>query len=400
MAGNLRKCFLKISVFISYYLFYFYALNKNYSKIVFGFKDTKRSSGLIDTEDKLLQYLKIEKNIRIEEYYNYSLENNYKYKFDYQLFSEPKLEILRNEYALEKLVEPGRNELAKFEILQDWVRRQWEYGYPGKLSRDYDAIDILRKAKRGGKFWCSEYAVVFIQCALSLGYQARYVALGKGHVIAEIWSNEYKKWVIMDPTFNIHFERQAIPLNCLDLFDSFNGNQIGEICVIEGNYKPEDICIKFGEHELVGISIKNYRHKTMDYYAGGFSVRMRNDWFTNKYPKLHPKGNMVTNSITWIGSKGRAAITNEQKDIYFPLNVTTIGLERTKGGNFGFNIFLNTFTPNFSHYIVSVDEKQKETTESNSIGWVLHKGKNAFKVTSVNKFGVKGVNSFISLFLE
>jgi len=369
-------------------------INRNGSKVDFGFRNSKRKNNSIDTEHQLLQYLKIEKNIRIEEYNNnYILES--KRKFDYQPFSDHKLEILRNEYDLVKLTEPYKDEFDKFKILRDWVRRQWKYGYPDEVSRDYDSIDILRRAKNGESFWCSEYAVVFIQCALSLGYQARYVALRKGHVIAEIWSNEFKKWVIMDPTFNIHFEKKGIPLNCLDLFNAFNDNQTEEICVMEGNYKPEDICIKFGVHELTGISIKNYRYKTMDYYSEGFSIRMRNDWFTNKYPKLHPKGNMVTNSITWGGSKHRAI-----RDFYFPLNVTAVKLERMNNVSIGFNIFLNTFTPNFSHFVVYIDEKSKDVTGDDHLVWILHKGKNYFNVASVNKFGIKGAGSYITLYLE
>jgi len=401
MIDILKYWFLKIAGLLGYIIIYCYSRNGK-SKIDYGIKNIEKSKKLIDTEDKLLQLANDKVSIKIEKYCNNYI-SNIKYKFDYQPYDENKLKILRNEYNLAELVKPHEKEFDKFRALQNWIREQWQYGRPRNVLRDYDTLDILKRAKNGEKFWCSEYTVAFIQCALSLGYQARYVALWKGHVVAEIWSNEYKKWVVMDPTFNIHFEKNGEPLNCLDLYNAFNNNQIDEIKVIEGDYKPDDININFGEHEFVGISIKNYRYKTIDYYGDGFSIRMRNDWFTNSYPKLHPKGNILMNSIAWNGSKHKIPVlkkTKKEEDIYFPLNVTLIGLEIIESNKLGFNVFLNTFTPNYSHFIVNIDEKEKKVETDNSILWMLHKGKNCFKAVSVNKFDIKGVSSYITLYVD
>jgi hypothetical protein len=392
MVGILKYWFLKIASI------YYYSRNCE-SKNDYGIKNMEKSSTLIDTKEKLLQHFTYKVNIKIEEYYNNYISNS-KYKFDYQPYDENNLEILRNKYSLAELVKPYEKEFDKFRALQNWIRKQWQYGYPRNVLRDYDTLNILSRAQNGEKFWCSEYAVAFIQCALSLGYQARYVALSKGHIVAEVWSNEYKKWIVMDPTFNIHFEKNKEPLNCLDLYNAFNNNQISEIKVIEEDYKPADININFGEHELVGISVKNYRYKTIDYYGSGFSVRMRNDWFTNRYPKLHPKGNIIMNSIGWNSSKiSFLKNTINERDMYPPLNITTFYLEKIEN-NIGFNVFLNTFTPNFSHFIVNIDEKEKKIESDDSISWMLHKDKNHFNVVSVNKFGVKGVNSYITLYVD
>lgn len=362
----------------------------------------KNNENLLDTGEKLLLHLNTGKNIRIEAY-----DNNYflrsKYKFIYQPHNEDKLKILRSEYDLEGLTRPFESELDKFKALRGWVRKQWKYGFPKNVSRDYDTLDILRRAKNKEAFWCSEYTAAFIQCALSLGYQARYVGLCKGHVVAEIWSNELKKWIVMDPTFNIHFEMDGAPLNCLGLYNAFNSGHWNKINVVEGDYRPDDIKIRFGVHEFVNISINNYPYKSIDYYADGFFIRMRNDWFTRSCPKLHLRGNVITDSVAWGGSKRKIPIlkkARKEEDIYYPLNVTTIILEEKKGSSAAFNVILRTFTPNYSHYIVDIDENQKKMNEGEPLVWILHTGSNSLKVASVNHFGVKGVVSHIGLYSE
>lgn len=73
-------------------------------------------------------------------------------------------------------------------------------------------------ANEGHTFFCAQYAQVFVSAAASLGWVDRELALRRHqdppaggsteHSTTEIWSNQHRKWVMMDPTANMH-----IPIN-------------------------------------------------------------------------------------------------------------------------------------------------------------------------------------------
>ncbi len=144
--------------------------------------------------------------------------------FEYENPSHPRLVALRRKYKLDEVVAGAATELEKFIKLRDWVSRQWKYnppvsgGYPA-----WDADEIL--TRRTG--FCVQYAIVYMQCALSLGYQTRFVfgdhpgTIQAGHEVCEVWSNEYRKWIYMDPNNNEHYVDPAtgIPLSMLETHD-------------------------------------------------------------------------------------------------------------------------------------------------------------------------------------
>jgi len=93
-------------------------------------------------------------------------------------------------------------------LLAEWVYRAVPYGLNYRDAELRDAVRILRRARRGHTFLCTNQSAVFIECAVSLGWTARNVYLRKPtaeeHAGNDIWSNQYRKWVYMDPTWNMH----------------------------------------------------------------------------------------------------------------------------------------------------------------------------------------------------
>jgi hypothetical protein len=106
-----------------------------------------------------------------------------------------KLARLRADWRLDEIVAPGKTELEQFILLRNWVRRQWPAN-EGNCQRPWDALNILA-APAGDHGMCTHYAVVFTQCALALGYNARQLVLAN-HYVADVWSAEYQKWILMD----------------------------------------------------------------------------------------------------------------------------------------------------------------------------------------------------------
>jgi hypothetical protein len=54
-----------------------------------------------------------------------------------------------------------------------------------------------------------------------MGWTARYILLsrpnGRQHASVDIWSNQYQKWIYMDPTWNVHVKENGVPLSILEI---------------------------------------------------------------------------------------------------------------------------------------------------------------------------------------
>lgn len=90
-----------------------------------------------------------------------------------------------------------------------------------------DPIQILTEAKEGKNFRCVEYSVVLHAALSCYSMKARVLSLrtrdletrksGAGHVAAECYLESFRKWALFDPQFDIHSEKDGIPLNAVEL---------------------------------------------------------------------------------------------------------------------------------------------------------------------------------------
>lgn len=281
-------------------------------------------------------------------------------------------------------------------LLRDWVHNQWMHGTPKRVNFNFNALNILDRGRRGEKFFCSEYATTYVQVAASLGWTARYVGLFKGHVVAEIWSNQWAKWVVMDPDFNIHYEEDVtgVPLNAFELRRLWLSGRWRQARSING---PS------GATNGVNLADNEYTYSLIDYYAN-FYVRMRNDWFTNKLPHWHPLSNSMMNGVEWVDTRSSDNIlvareTADPADLYWPLNQVSLGLEFTTRPE-RIRLEFDTLTPNFSHFLLTIGNNTARRWRTTSFEWLLHEGENRLEITAVNAFGVRGRASVLAVQLR
>ncbi len=311
------------------------------------------------------------------------------FSFDYQPFNEKKLETLRKKYNPVEIIGPAKNEFDKILIIRKWVNSRWRFGIPHNISYNFNALDILERAEKGERFFCSEYTTTYIQLLASFGITARYVGLFKGHAVAEVWSEDYNKWVVIDPTFNLYYEMDGIPINALELHNIWVQGDWRGVNVVLGNK---------------GKEIEKYPFKLIDYYEN-FFIRMRNDWFTNLYPRWHPKSNSIMNGLEWSDryTKNEIRIANETdrtEDLYWTLNqvyITLVDYDVLQDGII-LRVYLDTVTPNFDKFLISLNGGKDMVYITEPVfEWKLQKGLNILKVTSINKFGIKGKSAIISI---
>ena len=317
------------------------------------------------------------------------------YTFAHQLADEPRLKILRERWRLEHVIEGGKTEFEKILRLKRWIRDQWENGWDSGTLHfvpPWDAMVVLELA--GQKLslgMCTHYSSTFVQCCLAVGIQAR-VTIISCHCVAEVWSNEYKKWMMMDPGCDAddgrkgtrHFERNGIPMSALELHQAYvNDDYDG----IEEINDPE----KFGGDLKNNISL--YRQ---------FCATRRNNFLTSLQPEEPEHGavSYTYDGHLWYRSDAQplpqfSQTSHREGDFHWTLNRTVIHLQQSETPN-KLEVLLDTVTPNFETYLAQFDDGEWEE-KPEAFVWNLHEGKNTLRAKVKNAFGVLGIESFIVL---
>jgi hypothetical protein len=161
----------------------------------------------------------------------------------YQPLADPLLEQLASREHLRDVVAGAPRQLDQIQRLRDWVNAQWPDGNPSPYPpwNALTVLDWIRAGKTGG--FCGQYAQVFLQSLAALGFTARYVEIGSrdnpyAHYVTEVWSNEFDKWVVMDPDFNGYFERDGVPLSALEIHDAFVSPALTDVVPVFAEARP------------------------------------------------------------------------------------------------------------------------------------------------------------------
>jgi hypothetical protein len=151
--------------------------------------------------------------------------------------NDANLVILRNKYNLKELVSSAKDDYEKLRLITAWVLKQWGHNGDNKPSKS-DPLTILKEASEGKRFRCVEYAKVVAGCARSLGFPSRVLALkridietagsGAGHVVAEVWLEQFNKWVFVDGQWGAIPETDGIPLNAVE-FQNAIGRKVPDL---------------------------------------------------------------------------------------------------------------------------------------------------------------------------
>lgn len=156
-----------------------------------------------------------------------TIEKNSDLKFIYESgMNNPYLERLKKEYPIDSIAAKGKTDLEKVRSISSWVHKLWKHdGY--NAPEKNDALYILEEVKKGQQFRCVEYGIVTTACLNAIGLPSRTLALktkdvettpsGAGHVVMEVFLNDFNKWVMVDPQWDAIFCLNDIPLNAVEL---------------------------------------------------------------------------------------------------------------------------------------------------------------------------------------
>ncbi len=133
---------------------------------------------------------------------------------------------LRSSYPLDSLVANSSSDFEKVRQIQSWVQRRWKHD-GNNVAEKQDARYILQEAEKGKQFRCVEYSLVTSQCLAALGFRVRTLGLmardidevesGGGHVVNEVYLPDLRKWVFLDPQYDVITTRNGVPLHAVEL---------------------------------------------------------------------------------------------------------------------------------------------------------------------------------------
>jgi transglutaminase-like putative cysteine protease len=144
------------------------------------------------------------------EKYNLS-DNRFIPKFEYQSMDNPNLVRIRKELKLDSIAGKG-NEVSKILNVLHWVHNIVRHDGSSNNPTLKNAIDLIKVCKTENRgLNCRMMATILNECYLSMGIKSRYVTcmpketkFDECHVINMVYSNDLKKWIWIDPTFDAY----------------------------------------------------------------------------------------------------------------------------------------------------------------------------------------------------
>lgn len=160
----------------------------------------------------------------------------------YEHFDAPRVQQFAAREGIEAIVAGAATEFDAVLRLREWVASQFPFGEPDPYP-PWDAMIILDAIRAGiSEGFCAQYSQVMLQSLAALGMPARYIEVGKidnpyAHFPLEVWFNTLNKWVVIDPSLNIHYERNGIPLSALEIHDALVSGTADAVTVVEGAHR-------------------------------------------------------------------------------------------------------------------------------------------------------------------
>jgi len=324
------------------------------------------------------------------------------YPFVYQHAEEPRLKVLRDRYRLNEVVGGCSTEFQQYRTLAFWVKGAWRdaWGKHGEeLHTPWDALISLELApqyKASGM--CVIYSNTYIQSALAVGLQGRGNILDH-HFVSEVWSNDYKKWILMDVGNNPNSLRAAfmvkdgVPLNSLEIHNVALTDRFDDISVTPVGVQDP---FKGGQDTKEGVCGPRQ-------WKPRFGMPLRNNYLTSWMPGELEHGFIQYHYDGYLWWKDTPVPKHEEytyqsshaRDFYWTLNHAHIFLTATEKPE-ELRVELDSVTPNFKEYQVSIDGQEWRPMAA-PFTWTLHAGDNSLEIAPFNSFGRKGIVSSIRL---
>jgi hypothetical protein len=315
-------------------------------------------------------------------------------------YHNPRLKRLREEYGLEKVVAGEPDEFRRLLKLRHWVHTRWPIDNDQKEGGD--AFAILEKAKAGAGFHCSHSLTVQHAVMVSLGYVVRDLGVDRNHEdlgrsihhgVNEVWSNDYAKWVLLDAKYDIHFERDGIPLSALELHEAVRTDGGKGVVKMEGMERRQ---VPMDRPDAPEGTIRGYwwasyylrpNPFTEPHWSGGSRLLvLDNDAFRKAtWHRATNDGKLVKH---WAYAAQAFIPTPNRHQIEWTPGVPDLRPRQVAAETL--EIQFRSATPNFKTYLTRIGGGTWKPLSGDRARWTLQPGENRFEARTQNLAGVEG----------
>ncbi len=313
----------------------------------------------------------------------------------FENYYNPRVRELRARYGLDAVVAGERDEWKRILLLRHWIRSHIALDKDNPTRTRKETFSILDAALKGGKFHCAHFSTVQHAVLNSFGYLTRVLGCGPGlkddgghHGVNEVWVNAFSKWVLIDATYDVHFEKDGIPLSALEIRDEVWQNRASLVVPVVGpNRKPMQPDPKTGKLETrpeayrwCSWGMNTNRFTTFPARRSSTLIMLADEIFLNNTWYRDGKPHWAYNTPYLIATPRRDWIE------WTPNVITSkVTIEGDKA-----RVFLGSCTPNFrSFQKMNENGTWLDCAEEVEIS-LEERTLNRFRFRTINLFGVAG----------
>ena len=330
--------------------------------------------------------------------------------------NDPSLQRFRREVPLDEALRGAHDELAALVQLRHLVREEWFAPRPSAAFLKRCGFWTANRLTRD--WFCTHTSRMLVLCATALGIPARVVNVARGvrlhenargHMVTDVWPNQYQKWVYMDTLFDFHYENaRGEPLDWLEARSLFFDKQARGLYVSSLRDRED---LPPGRYHLggqrPGAPVEYYKEKSLKLLWGlffhgqnYFSCPLENRQVRIlRYEDELTKGRrLVGGGKEHYADEPMVMVTRDSLDLYPLLNNAEIQIYRTPqdGEGNGARVYISTVTPNLKRLRYRLDGGAWKTfrVDGFAIPWP---GKTRIEAQTENDLGRQGRVSTVQI---
>jgi len=331
------------------------------------------------------------------------------YKLQEDDFSHPRLKLLRQKEHLDKITASATSQFEAILLLRKWAHDQWKeegsFYYPAWDAEEI--LELVRNYRNCG--FCAQHAIVFLQACQAMGIHARYVE-PPGHFIVGVWSDDFNKWVLMDPSTDTHFERGGIPLSGRRISEAYWNNDIKGILKSNSNGNTtratKNDLKPYRLFSIVERADQLTRPPMIQVNDGPWRELKREQNYKN-YPFIgRDKLTIGSPYLAWKGAVSTETykdrpLSDDPDDFAYVMNQSLIFIARSndKKGLLKLVLFPEN-SPTFQKFLVNLDYSGWQETDSRDVMWILKPGLNHLSARIKTKYGWRGPPSQLTVYYK
>jgi len=310
---------------------------------------------------------------------------------------------------LDEIIEGSRTQLEAVMKMARYVAKSWRNMSPWPEYPAWNGLSILDRLEyAGGGGYCLMLNAALVDRCKACGWQAHLTHIDI-HEVCEVWDNDFGKWIFVDADYVNHYNydvNTGVPLHLQELHNLyldyyFPGKTLDWM---KDTFRWQPIREDLAPPVARG-SITSPKGAQLSGFINAAYIYMdhRNNFFEKPVPRCLNQCHVSTwdGFIHWYDERTPprrqfSLFTDRARDMYPDLNL--VHIDALQGfGNDQLFLRFETYTPNFSHFEIDVDDTGWKKINGERWTWLLQSGRNEFRIRAVNKLNAKGKPSYIIL---